>query len=95
MQTPDGKLKPVHRPNLLSLSDCEIVTHYNAEIRGICNYYRLSVNYYKLNYFCYLMEYSCLKTLANKHKSTISKMRSKYRDAWIPENVTMKTYIMW
>ena len=43
-QTPDGKLKPVHRPNLLRLSDYEIVKHYNAEIRGICNYYRLAVN---------------------------------------------------
>jgi group II intron reverse transcriptase/maturase len=35
-QTPDGKLKPSHRPNLLSLSDYEIVKQYNAEIRGIC-----------------------------------------------------------
>ena len=80
MQTPDGNLKPISRPQLLRLSDHEIIAHYNAEIRGICNYYRLSVNYYKLSYFRYFMEYSCLKTLANKHKSTISKIRSKYRD---------------
>jgi group II intron reverse transcriptase/maturase len=79
VQTADGELKPIHRPHLLSHSDREIVEHYNAEIRGICNYYCLAVNYYKLNYFCYLMEYSCLKTLANKHKTTISKIVSKYR----------------
>ena len=40
----------------------------------------MSVSYYKLSYFRYFMEYSCLKTLANKHKSTVSKMRNKYRD---------------
>jgi group II intron reverse transcriptase/maturase len=78
-QTVDGKFKPVHRPHLLSLSDKEIVERYNAEIRGICNFYRLSVNYHKLGYFCYLMEYSCLKTIACKHKSTISKVIDKFR----------------
>lgn len=78
-QTADGKLNPMHRPYLLSHSDSEIVKLYNAEIRGICNYYRLAANYYKLNYFCYLMEYSCLKTLANKHKSSVAKMWNKYR----------------
>ena len=78
-QTIDGRLKPIHRPHLLSFSDHEIVGRYNAEIRGICNYYSLAVNHHKLNYFCYLMEYSCLKTLANKHKSTISKIVSKFR----------------
>ena len=79
-QTPEGKFKPIHRPLLLSRSDWEIVRHYNAEIRGICNYYRLAVNHYKLGYFCYLMEYSCLKTLAAKHKNTISKMIQTYHN---------------
>lgn len=78
-QTADGKLKPTHRPYLFKFSDSEIVEHYNAEIRGICNYYRLAVNYHTLDYFCYLMEYSCLKTLAGKHKSKVSKMWDKYR----------------
>jgi hypothetical protein len=78
VQTADGELKPVHRPHLLSDSDREIVERYNAEIRGICNYYRLAVNHHKLNYFCYLMEYSCLKTLATKHKTSITKILRKY-----------------
>ena len=80
VQTADGKLKPMHRPYLLNHSDSEIVELYNAEIRGICNYYRLAVNYHTLDYFCYLMEYSCLKTLANKHKSSVAKMWDKYRN---------------
>jgi len=80
VQTADGKLKPMHRPYLLNHSDSEIVEHYNAETRGICNYYCLAVNYHTLDYFCYLMEYSCLKTLANKHKSSVAKMWDKYRE---------------
>jgi group II intron reverse transcriptase/maturase len=80
VQTADGKLKPMHRSYLLNHSDSEIVALYNAEIRGICNYYCLAVNYNMLDYFCYLMEYSCLKTLARKHKSTVAKMWDKYRN---------------
>ena len=79
MQTPDGRIKTIHRSQFLNYSDHEIVKLYNAEIRGICNYYRLAVNYHMLNQFCYLMEYSCLKTIASKHKTTISKIWSKYR----------------
>jgi len=78
-QSTDGRVKPIRRPHFLNLSDHDIVKRYNAEIRGICNYYRLTVNHHKLNYFCYLMEYSCLRTLANKHKSSVSKIVSKFR----------------
>jgi len=74
-----GEFQPIHRTELLNLSDCEIVEHYNAEARGICNYYNLACNYHTLDYFCYLMEYSCLKTIANKHKSTIRKTIRKYK----------------
>ena len=78
-QTAEGNLKPTHRKRFLNYTDREIVERYNTEIRGICNYYSLAVNYHKLNYFCYLMEYSCLKTLAGKHKISVSKMWSKFR----------------
>ena len=78
-QKKDGSYQPIHRTSLLNLSDSEIVSHYNAEARGLCNYYNLAVNYHTLDYFCYLMEYSCLKTIANKHKSSIRKIIRKYR----------------
>jgi hypothetical protein len=84
-QEKDGTLFAIHRPALERLTDLEIVSTYNAELRGICNYYNLASNYDKLNYFSYLMEYSCLKTLAGKHKTTTSKIRSMYKDgsgAW-------------
>lgn len=78
--TPDGRFKPVHRAALLNMSDSEIVEHYNAEARGLLNYYNLAVDYHTLDYFCYLMEYSCLKTLACKHKSSVRKMIRQYKD---------------
>lgn len=80
-QESDGNLVPVHRKSLLNFTDLEIVQSYNAELRGLCNYYSLASNYNKLQYFAYLMEYSCLKTLAGKHKCTISKIRNEiYKD---------------
>lgn len=76
----NGKLEPIHRPQLLNRTDLEIVTIYNAELRGICNYYGLASNFNKLIYLNYLMEYSCLKTLAGKHRSKVSKIRAMYKD---------------
>jgi len=81
----NGKYEPCKRPQLLNRTDLEILTVYNAELRGICNYYGLASNFNKLIYFNYLMEYSCLKTLADKHRSKISKVRGMYKDgsdAW-------------
>ena len=81
----DGALRPVHRGALVTMTDLEILMVYNAELRGICNYYGIASNFGKLGYFAYLMEYSCLKTLANKHRSRIAKVRYEYRDgtgAW-------------
>ena len=79
-QKQDGTLFPVHRNSLLKLTDLEIVTAYNAELRGICNYYGMASNYHKLKYFVYLMKFSCYKTLAAKHKISMPKIIDKYRD---------------
>jgi hypothetical protein len=75
----NGKLEPIGRRSLLRHTDLEIVTVFDAELRGICNYYGLASNYRNLNYFNYLMEYSCLKTLAGKHRCRLSKIYDKYR----------------
>jgi hypothetical protein len=79
-QSKNGEIKPWTRLALTRCSDLEIVTAYNAELRGICNYYSLASNFGKLNYFAYLMEYSCLKTLACKHKTTIAKIIRRNKD---------------
>lgn len=78
-QKPDGRLWPIAIPKLRYLSEVNIVRRYDAQFRGICNFYRLAANYDRLIYFQYLMEYSCLKTIASKHDSTIRKMIKKYR----------------
>lgn len=80
IQKEDASMFPVHRKYLVGLTDLEIVSVYNAELRGICNYYGMASNFNKLSYFAYLMEYSCLKTLASKHKTSLSKIIDKFND---------------
>ena len=78
-QTKAKAFKATHKKGWMYLSDSEILERFNAEIRGIVNYYYLASNKYKLQYFAYLMEYSCLATLAGKHNSSIRKIVAKYR----------------
>lgn len=81
----NSEIRSASRKSLLRCTEFEIVSAYNSELRGICNYYSLASNFIRLNYFAYLMEYSCLKTIANKHKSTTHKILKKYKtgkDGW-------------
>ena len=87
----NNEVRAIHRSRLLHCTELEIVTAYNAELRGICNYYSLASNFNGLNYFAYLMEYSCLKTLAAKHNSSISKIINKYQDGREKWGIPYKT----
>ena len=71
--------EPVRRIRLLHLDDLEILNQYNAEIRGLYNYYRLANNVSVLNNFYYVMRYSMLKTFAGKYRTRISRIIRKYR----------------
>jgi len=72
------KWRGVARNYLLNRSDLEILSTYNAEIRGLYTYYALASNVSRnCQYMCYLMEYSCLKTLAGKYKTTVRQVRAK------------------
>lgn len=75
----NGKWESQHRTTLLHLDDLEIITTYNAEIRGLYNYYQLASNVHKLTNFKYFMEYSMYKTYANKYKLSVAKVKGKYR----------------
>lgn len=79
-QRKNGELFPIGRVSLRNSTDLEIITIFNAELRGICNYYSLASNFCDLHYFNYLMEYSCLKTLAAKHNTQITKIIEKFKD---------------
>ncbi|MCL2359844.1 MAG: reverse transcriptase domain-containing protein [Candidatus Bathyarchaeota archaeon] len=75
-----GLFTPTHRSFLMGCTDLEILSIFNAELRGICNYYGMANNFYRLHNLGYLMEYSCLKTLAAKYKSKIGRIKRKFKD---------------
>jgi group II intron reverse transcriptase/maturase len=68
-----------HRSALIHRDDLEIVSIYNAEIRGIYNYYKLASNVSVLNKFYYIMRYSMLKTYGNKYKCSVKQIVKKYQ----------------
>jgi hypothetical protein len=74
----DNSWKTKHRPNLGNLDDLEILSIYNAELRGLYNYYKLANNVSVLHKFHFIMKYSMLKTFANKYRTKSSKIWSKY-----------------
>ena len=69
---------PTERTYLISSDDLEILNQYNAEIRGIYNFYRIADNVSTLGDFYYVMKYSLFKTFAAKYKTRISRIRRKY-----------------
>ena len=72
--------KPSHRAALLHATDVEIAAAYNAELRGFANYYALACDVkHKLNKAAKLAFQSLLRTLANKHKSTTTRIARKLR----------------
>ena len=48
-------------------------------------------SYHTLDYFCYLMEYSCLKTIANKHKTSIRKIIRQHKEELDTFNKAVRT----
>jgi group II intron reverse transcriptase/maturase len=71
--------KIMHRAKLINNSEMEILFTYNAELRGIANYYKLTNNYHHLDKLFYLAESSFIKTIANKRRSTSMKVASSMR----------------
>ena len=74
-----AKGKPASRGTLLHDDDFSIVAKYQAEYRGLVQYYLLAQNVSRLGRLHWTMETSLLKTLAHKHRSTVRKMSRKYR----------------
>jgi group II intron reverse transcriptase/maturase len=70
---------PWHRPRLQNLDDYDIVRVYGAEYRGVVNYYLLAQDVWRLRTLRWHAETSMLKTLAAKHKSTVSTMAARHR----------------
>ena len=71
--------KATHRAELLESSDYDIVTTYQAEYRGLVQYYIMAHNMHHLGRLELATKTSMLKTLASKHKSTVTKIAKAYR----------------
>ncbi len=70
--------KPIARRYLAGRIDINILSQYNGEIRGFCNYYSIANNRSKLHKFRYIMEYSLYKTLACKYRTTKATIIKRY-----------------
>ena len=73
----DGK--PANRPYLLNDDDYTIISRYQAEFRGVVQYYLMAVNVFHLGRLQWVMEWSLAKTLANKHKTTSRRIFRRYK----------------
>ena len=71
--------KPAQRTQLLDDSDYSIVSKYQAEYRGVVQYYLLGQNVGQFGKLKWVAETSLLKTLAGKHKSSVTAMARKYK----------------
>ncbi len=73
--------QPAARPYLLNLSDYEIISIYNAEMRGFANYYVMAPTR-SLSIMAWAGLKSLFMTLASKHKTSSASLfrKMKYHD---------------
>jgi group II intron reverse transcriptase/maturase len=71
--------KPAPRLELVHDRDFSIVTRYQAEYRGIVEYYQLAYNRHRLHRLRYVMERSLTKTLSHKNQISVTKVYRRYR----------------
>jgi RNA-directed DNA polymerase len=72
--------RSLHRPGWLNNSDAEIVMAYNAEMRGLANYYSLAYNAKRrLSKLYFVWRGSLLKTLASKHQLSVTQVARQIR----------------
>jgi group II intron reverse transcriptase/maturase len=70
--------KPAHIPQKLKEEAYSIVAQYQAEYRGIVQYYRMAYNLHLLSKLRYIAGISLVKTLASKYKTTCAKIYQRY-----------------
>jgi group II intron reverse transcriptase/maturase len=74
-----ARSKPVHRPERLHESEFSIVEQYQAEFRGLAQYYQLAFNLHRLDKLRWVMEQSLTKSLAAKGRTTVQKIWDRHR----------------
>ena len=72
----DGK--PIHRAERLHESAYTIVRGFQAEYRGVVEYYRLAYNRHRFRDLKWVMEQALTKTLAAKQRTSVAKVYRRY-----------------
>ena len=88
----DGK--PQQRGERLHDSPYSIVEQYQAEFRGVVNYYRRATNLSALNHLRWVMEMSLAKTLASKLKISVSQVFKRYKTTIQTDNGPRKVLVV-
>jgi hypothetical protein len=70
--------KPVHRMELTHNEAFSIVATYQAEYRGLVEYYRMAHNLRRLSELRWVMETSLTKTLAHKHRTSVQAIYRRF-----------------
>ncbi len=71
--------KPERRTELINRDDLTIISTYGSEFRGLVQYYLMASNVSRLNRLQWVAETSMLKTLAAKHRSSVTKMARRHK----------------
>jgi hypothetical protein len=71
--------KPLHRPEMLKDSAFSIISTYQAEYRGLVEYYRMAYNLSTLNHLKWDMERSLTKTVASKEQIPVPQVYRRYQ----------------
>jgi group II intron reverse transcriptase/maturase len=71
--------KPSHRAEMLNDTDFSIISRYQAEYRGVVQYYLRAYNVHRLNLLYHVMKLSLARTLAAKHRLSAGRIMRKYQ----------------
>ena len=72
--------KATHKAERIQLSDAEIILAYNAELRGLANYYaRAHSAKSKMHKLEYVWKQSLFKTLASKHRTSVRSIANRLK----------------
>jgi AI2M/AI1M-like HNH endonuclease/type II intron maturase len=71
--------KPIRRTERTIDTDFSIVAQFQAEFRGVAQYYKLAFNRHRLGRLKYVMERSLTKTLARKYRISVPQVYRRYR----------------
>ena len=71
--------KPIHLTSRVNNDAYSIVAQYQAEYRGVVQYYRMAYNLHTLNRLKWVMQLSLVKTLAKKFKTTCLQIYHRYK----------------